>query len=213
VNLLEQFGVALVPGQGLVAVALEDDALHLFGAHDRPGPEPAEMAVGVHVDAGIGAAVFPGRADAQNGAVARGAGGDLAQQLARGEHISAPQVVDVEQLDAPASDHEHRRPRGPARDHQGVVAREAQGESRTAAGMGFCVIFVIRGFEPAHGLAHEREIARGRTDGENERLVRIKGRRGGLAVFFVQQGRQARTADHLPPAGQFHQLADRKSVV
>jgi hypothetical protein len=70
VDLLEELGILLVGGQIEGLVAHDHDRFEVLGAHDRPCPQAAEMAVCIHVDAGHGRPVLSRRSDPKNGPVA-----------------------------------------------------------------------------------------------------------------------------------------------
>ncbi len=88
----KKLGVAPVLRQGEITVPLDDDGLEIFGPHGAAAPQSPEMTVGVHVDAGHGRTLFPGRSDAQDAAVA-GATLFAAQVFARRLHFHTPKIL------------------------------------------------------------------------------------------------------------------------
>ena len=75
-------------------------------------------------------------------------------------------------------------------------------------GVTFCVLVVIGRFEGADGLAHEREVAGERTDGEDERLIGVVPWSLRMAVFAEQQGRKSAAAGNgVSPVQGYHVAA------
>ena len=72
--------------------------------------------------------------------------------------------------------------------------------------MAFGILIVIGRLEGADGLAHQREIAGQRADGENERLVRIIPWPVRMAVPAEKKRRKPAAAGNRVPALQFSTL-------
>ena len=60
--------------------------------------------------------------------------------------------------------------------------------------MALRVLVVIGGLEGTHGLAHKREVAGKRPDGEDERLVRVVPGSVRMPVPFEEQGSEPAAA-------------------
>jgi len=123
-----------------------------------------------------------------------GAGEHPAEELAGGVDVEAAHEVHVFDFHVAGAD--GKAAEGPclARDDQGVEIGKAQSEGRASAAVALGELVVVGGLEGADRLAHEREEAGQRPDGENERLV-------GVVPGFVrsgergkQEGRQAAAA-------------------
>ena len=78
-----------------MAVPGDDYPIEILGPHGRASAQAAEMAIGVHIDAGVADQILPCRADAQNASVSRIPGFQAAQMLHRSINIHAPQEVGV----------------------------------------------------------------------------------------------------------------------
>ena len=85
----------------------------------------------------------------------------------------------------------------PARHDQGVEVREAERQRRAAAAVAFGVLVVVGRLEGADRLAHEREVAGQRADGEDERLLRIVPRPVRLGVLHEEKRGEAAAARHV----------------
>ena len=114
VNLLKKLCIVRAVAEGKIPVALKNNGFKVFSAHNRACPEPAEMPVGIDIDACHGRSLLARRADAQNAAVP-GAGKHGAEHLAAFLHIHAPEVVDIFELSALRAHYQAGGPLGACR--------------------------------------------------------------------------------------------------
>ena len=84
---------------------------------------------------------------------------------------------------------------GLAGNNDGIQVCESERQGRAAAGMAFSILIMIGRFKGADGLAHQRKIACQRTDGKNQRLVRIVPGSIGMSVLVKEQRCQTAAAD------------------
>ncbi len=100
------------------------------------------MAVGVDVDVGHGQQVLAGRADAQDGAVAR-ARGHAPEQSAALLHVHAGEETGRTEGEVAAAQVEETGGGGAADNDQRVQVGEAQGQGAAAAGVALGVLVVV----------------------------------------------------------------------
>ncbi len=180
--------------------------LRFLSTHHGTASQTAEVAIGIHIDAGHGGAGFPGRADAQDTAVSR-TRVHAPQHLAGGIHVQTPEIVDILNVQVMVAHGQAGRCRRPAGDDQGIQVGKAQGQGGTPAGMTFGVLVVVGRLEGAHGLAHEREVAGQRADGKDQGLLRIIPGPVRPPEFVEEQCRQAAAAGKLLAPVQHHDTA------